>query len=444
MCRIRDGESRPEGEDRHMEMGVDTEILAAVFLDLASRSIGFDQGEWEITEAWVQQGADGEEVHIRIAKRKDHMLSCPKCGGRAGVYDTREHSWRHLDLWGLRTYVHCMVPRAQCDHCGVRTVPVPWVTRKNNREPFTKPMEAQVIKGAQRSTAKAVAETVGENDTKIWGVINRAVAQAREGADYSDVTKVGLDETAKARGQSYISVMMDLEGRRVVAVADGKDNKVVDELCDQLEAHRGDRRAVTDVTRDMSGPFAKGVRRNMPQAHQTIDKFHVTQLFTKATDEVRNAERKECDEKNELLKGTKYVWLKREENLTERQARIRAELDPKKSHLKTARACQMSEGMRDVYQKATREEAEEALTKLCSWMMHSNVKRMKTVAKTIRENWEDILNWWDSRVTNAILEGTNSLIQSIKRASRGFRNADYFTSMIFLRHGKLEFEALQG
>jgi transposase len=305
-------------------------------------------------------------------------------------------------------------------------------------------MEAQVLKGAMRSTTKAVAESVGESDAKVWGVINRAVAQARQGADYSGVTKVGLDETAKARGQSYISTMMDLGGARVVAVADGKDNGVVDDLCDQLEAHGGDRAKITDVTRDMSGPFAKGVRRNMPQAHQTIDKFHVMQLFSKATDEVRNAERKESDEKAELPRGTKYVWPEREENLTERQARIRVELDPKKSHLKTARACQMSEGMRDVYQRATREEAEYALKRLCSWIMHSNVPRMKKVAKTIRENWDDVLNWWDSRVTNAILEGTNSLIQSIKRASRGFRNPAYFTSMIFLRHGKLEFEALRG
>lgn len=293
-----------------MEMSIDTEVLAAAFLDLASRSIGFDQGEWEVTEAWVQPGDGGEEVHVRIAKRRDHLLRCPKCGGRAGVYDTRERTWRHLDLWGLRTYVHCMVPRAQCDECGVLTVPVPWVTRRNNREPFTKPMEAQVIRGAQRSTTKAVAEMVGESDAKLWGVINRAVAQARQGADYSGVTKVGLDETSKARGQSYISVMMDLEGTRVVGVADGKDNRVVDDLCDQLEAHGGDRARVTDVTRDMGGPFAKGVRRNMPQAHQTIDKFHVMQLFSKATDEVRNAERRESDEKAELLKGAEFVWLK--------------------------------------------------------------------------------------------------------------------------------------
>ena len=180
----------------------------------------------------------------------------------------------------------------------------------------------------------------------------------------------------------------------------------------------------------------------MPQAHQTIDKFHVIQLFTKAIDRVRCDERRESDEKREMLKGTKFVWIKGNENLTERQAATREALAPNRSHLKTARACQMMEGMRDVYRCESRDEAEGALKRLCSWMMHSNVARMKTVARTLRDNWDDILNWWDSRLTNAYLEGSNSLIQSMKRASRGFRNVEYYKAMIFLRMGKLDFAAL--
>jgi transposase len=171
-----------------------------------------------------------------------------------------------------------------------------------------------------------------------------------------------------------------------------------------------------------------------------LDKTHLS----KATDEAGNAEREESDERAELPRGTKHVWPEREGNLTERQAGTRVELDPKRSHLKAARACQMSEGMRDARQRATREEAGHALKRLCSRVMHSDVPGTRKVARTIRENWDDVPDWWDSGVTNAILEGTNSLIQSIKRASRGFRNPAYFTSMIFLRHGKLEFEALRG
>lgn len=49
-------------------------------------------------------------------------------------------------------------------------------------------------------------------------MLNRAVNEARTGAGYSGVTRAGVDDTARARGQSYISVMADLDSRRVVAV----------------------------------------------------------------------------------------------------------------------------------------------------------------------------------------------------------------------------------
>lgn len=52
-----------------------------------------------------------------------------------------------------------------------------------------------------------------------------------------------------------------------------------------------------------------------------------------------------------------------------------------------------------------------------------------------------ILNWFSRNATNAILEGLNTVVQSIKQATRGFRNVSYFETMIFLRLGHLDFSA---
>ena len=82
------------------------------------------------------------------------------------------------------------------------------------------------------------------------------------------------------------------------------------------------------------------------------------------------------------------------------------------------------------------------LDRLLSWMMHSNVPDMKGVARTVRENREGIPGYLDGRPANAYLEGANSLIQSIKRAARGFRNVEYLATAIFLRLGGLSFDAL--
>jgi transposase len=415
----------------------DAGMLAALF----ERSMGLDDA-WEVTGTWFEEVEGGsDELHVRVARRRGRAVPCPECGRRCGVHDTRERTWRHLDIWQFRTYVHCAVPRTDCPEHGVRTVLMPWEVRPNSH--FTALFEAQVLAACMRgSTVKAVAESLGEDDRRLWDMLRRAVGQAREAADYSGVRRVGVDETSRAKGHTYISTMLDLDGRRCVAVTDGNDRGAVGRMCEQLEAHGGDRTAIVEVTRDMGRAFSSAVTREMPQATQTIDRFHVMQLFTKATDAVRCDERRESDEKRAALSRTKYVWLKREENLTERQRETRERLAPNRSHLRTARACQMTEAMRDVYSCATAEEAGPELDRLASWMAHSNVPEMRVVAKTLRLNREGILNYFGARLTNAYLEGANSLIQSIKKAARGFRNVEYFKTFIFLGLGGLKFDAL--
>lgn len=148
----------------------------------------------------------------------------------------------------------------------------------------------------------------------------------------------------------------------------------------------------------------------MPQA---VDRFHVAQLLNRAIDHARCAERRESAERRRQPAGTKCVWLKRKEPPTERQPARREEPDPAKTHLRTARACQMGEALQDVHPCADREPAAEALDRLCSWMMHSSVSEMKAVARTLRKEREGILNWWKRGSADSFLEGLNSVVQSV-------------------------------
>ena len=66
---------------------------------------------------------------------------------------------------------------------------------------------------------------------------------------------------------------------------------------------------------------------------------------------------------------------------------------------------------------------------------------MKRVAATVREERGGILSWFSRRSTNGVVEGMNSVIQSMKRAARGFRGLANFTALIFLGLGRLEFAA---
>lgn len=394
--------------------------------------------EWRVEDVWFDspEGAD-EELHIRVGGTPGAAVARPERGARCGACDTRERTWRHLDIWQSRTVAHCRVPRADCPEHGPRTVRTPWELRPDPH--FTALFEAQVVVMAMSGVAVTeIARRVREPDSRIWDMLGRAVDEAREGAGYSGVTRVGVDDTARARGRRYISVMADVDGRRVVSVTEGGDKGAPARLCDQPGAHGGDRSAVAEVTRDMASSYSLGCAEAMPNAAQTVDRFHVMRLLSRALDKTRCAEAKSCEEKGRLLRGTKHVWPKRPENLTERQAEKRASLASE--HLLTARARAMVEAVRAVYSCATREEAAAELDRAISWIMHSNVPEMKKAARSIRDEREGVLDWFSARSSNGFLEGMNSIIQSLKRASRGFRNV-CFTTMIFLRLGRLDFSA---
>ena len=413
---------------------------AGMLARLFERSMGLGD-EWEVSDVWFEEREGAQDIlHVRVAHRRGQAVECPVCHRMCGTYGTRERTWRHLDIWQYETVVHCAVPRADCPRDGVHTARMPWEVRPNSH--FTALFEAQVIVMALSGmTVTAIAHLVHETDSRIWRLLMKAVSEARDAADYSGVVRVGIDDTARRRGQSYISIMADLDGQRAVAVTEGRGKGAVGRLCSELEEHGGDRTKVQEVTRDMAEAYSLGVAAEMPQAAQTVDRFHVVQLLNRAIDHARCAERRESVAKRHQLAGTRYVWLKRRESLTERQLAKREELDPAKTHLRTARACQMGEALQDVCSCPDRESAARALDCLCSWMMHSNVSEMKTVARTLRKEREGILNWWKRGSTNSFLEGLNSVVQSVRSAARGFRSIACFRTMIFLRLGRLDFTA---
>lgn len=150
---------------------------------------------------------------------------------------------------------------------------------------------------------------------------------------------------------------------------------------------------------------------------------------------MRAAEARESKEKAALLRRTRWLWLKNEGRLEASQ--LERKRDLAKESLRTGRACAMKEAMQRIYELDSREEAAEGLDGLVSWMKHSNLGPMKPVAKTLEKNRAEVLAYFDHGRTNSILEGLNSVIQSVKRAARGYRNFENFKAMIFLHLGRL-------
>ena len=111
-----------------------------------------------------------------------------------------------------------------------------------------------------------------------------------------------------------------------------------------------------------------------------------------------------------------------------------------KLKLKTSRALAMRETLQDIYILTDKEEACKQLKKLIKWMKLSRLEPMIASGKMLSSHLDNILNYFDDRLTNAALEGLNNVIQNSKGNARGFRNPDYFKAIIYLYCGDFNVE----
>ncbi len=151
---------------------------------------------WKVAEC--QFDVNQERLNIHLDFLKGSQFSCPACDqADCAVHDTKEKSWRHLNFFQHETYMTARVPRIKCSNCGVRLINVPWARAGSE---FTLLFEAYIMILAPSMPVKRIAELVSEHDTRLWRMIQHHVDEAREEADYSDVKKVGVDETSSKRG----------------------------------------------------------------------------------------------------------------------------------------------------------------------------------------------------------------------------------------------------
>lgn len=381
---------------------------------------------------------EGTQVlHIHLDFKRGAEFSVQAKDGtvvRGKAFDTIEKKWRHMNFFQFKAYIHARVPRIKLpDDKGICMVKVPWAEPSSG---FTLLFECFVLELVKHMSVLQVSRHIGETDRRVWSLVKRYVTEARKREDFSDLTALGIDETSK-KGHNYITVFADLLKRKVVFVTDGKDSGTVARFVKDLLEHNGNPELIRLVTCDMSLGFKKGIIENFSNAQTVIDKFHVIKLANEAVDMVRKLEAKE----NPVLKKTKYLWLKNFESLSlSQQVMID---DFRKLNLKTAKAYHMRLVLQEIYRRTnTVEEAKAAFEEYCSWLTDSCLEPMVNFAQTLKKHLADILNYWVWRFTNALLEGLNNVIQTAKRRARGFRNNEYFQTIIYLVAGKLDLRAV--
>jgi len=402
------------------------EVLEALF----ARALRLES-PWEISKVEFHEGKGIIKVNIDFPRGS--VFCCPVCGKEVKAYDTTEKGWRHLNFFQYACYLTVRVPRIDCPNDGILQIDVPWAREGAD---FTFLFESFAMTLVREMPVNKVSQIIDVDDNKLWRMMHYYTEAARQQEDYSGVKKIGVDETSKAKGHDYVSLFVDLAGRRTIFVAEGKGSETMAAFTQDFKEHHGNPDDITDVSIDMSPAFMKGVEENLPNALITFDKYHIMKVINVAVDEVRKAEAKQQD----LLRGQKYVFLKNRKNLTESQLNTLHSLESmSRLNLKTVRAYHIRENFQEIYKEETQEGFERALKKWYFRATHSRIEEIKEAAKTIKRHWAGVLRWYDSKVNNGILEGLNSLVQAAKAKARGYRTFKNLKTIIYMLTGKLDY-----
>jgi transposase len=376
----------------------------------------FDYGKARLEEA-----DDGPALVVQVKPRKNSRPFCSGCGRPGPAYDRlQERRFEFVPLWGIVVFLAYRMRRVNCDRCGVTVEMVPWCDGKNQ---LTTTYRWFLSTWAKRLSWSEVASIFRTSWESVFRAVDHAVEWGVAHRDVSELTAVGVDEIAWSRGHRYLTLVYHIgaESRRLLAVAEERTESSLRSCLEALGEPACKR--VRYVCSDMWKPYLNVIAERLGGAVHVLDRFHIMQKFGKAIDEIRAAEAKRLqrDGYEPVLKRSRWCFLKRPENLTDKQTVKLSEL--LKYNLRTVRAYLLREEFQRLWEYRRPAWAGRFLDEWTSRVMRSRLEPMKKIARTIRTHRLLILNWFHARgeVSSGAVEGLNNKVKLVTRKSYGFR-----------------------
>jgi transposase len=387
---------------------------------------------WEVKT--VALSLQAKKVEIELGWQWGTDAQCPECGRACSIHDCApERTWRHLDTMQFATLIRARTPRANCPEHGVKTMRVPWAAPQGRFTLLFERFAVDVLL-ASGSISQACG-LLGIGWETAQEIMRRAVERGLECRQLDGLKHLGMDEKSFKRGQSYISLLTDLEQSRVLDVVEERTAEAADQLWETLSPAQ--KEAVEAVAVDMWEPFIRTIQKQVPEADIVHDKFHISQYLGEAVDQVRRQEHKALmAQGDETLKGTRQLWLYNPEHFSPAQAEAFSAL--KDLHLKVARAWAAKELFSKFWEYQEVGWARRFFNDWFGWVSRSRLKPVIEVAQMLKRHLENLLTYLEHRITNAVTEGLNSKIQSLKAAARGFRSFRNYRIRILFFCGKLQ------
>ena len=242
---------------------------------------------------------------------------------------------------------------------------------------------------------------------------------------------LNIDEIALEKGHgNFVLVLSAPEEGYVLDVLPDRERKTLENWLAGLAPEV--KKAIRVVNLDMWEPYTLAVKAKLPQARIVVDRFHVMKNLNHClTMARREIQRNATAEVKQQLKGSRWVLVKNQKDLTEKQ---RAKLESLYQASPELKVChQLKEQFRTIFETITdRDTARVALRRWMKQVEKQSLTALQSFLVTLKNWFELILNYFLERWTNAFAEGINNKIKLIKRRAFGFTNFDHFRLRILV------------
>jgi transposase len=337
-----------------------------------------------------------KRVDIFIDFPRGSKFPCPVCGIPYGVHDTEERTWRHLNVFQYPTYVHARDPGIKCNEHGKKTVDLPWARKGRG---FSLHFEAMIVEMGREMPVSAVSRMVG------------------------------IDEFSVEKHHVYVILFYDIKNSRIIHIEDGKESDVFGKF---IMTHPFlDPAGIENITMDMYPSYISGAKEYFPDSSIVFDHFHVIKMMNETLDRIRRKEARE----NEILKHTRYDWLKNSSDLSKKE-RDRL-MSIKSLDLQTSHAYHFKIALHRLSQVNV-SIAEYYLRKWISWASRSRMPDIIKLGKRMKRHPDGIMEAIRSGINSAVVEGLNNKIRTAFKRSYGFKAQEYRDTIIYLVAGGLK------
>src|SRR5271155_5032781 len=382
--------------------------------------------------------SDRRSIEIAVRPRKGSKAVCSQCHEPGPGYDKlAERRFEFIPFWGFLVFLLYSMRRVDCRRCEAVVVEeVPWGDGKRT---LTNAYMLFLGRWARRLSWKETAEAFHTSWEKVFDAVEHVVTFGLAHRTLGQIDAIGVDEIQYAKGHKYLTLVyqIDLDVTRLLWV--GKERTI--ESFQGFFTTIGDEVAskIVFVCSDMWEPYLKVIRQKCSDALHILDRFHIVAKMNQALDDVRADEARRMKQEgfHPVLKKSRWLLLKRQENLTNKQRfRLR---DLLRYNLKTVRAYLLKEAFQQLWDYNSPAWAGKFLDQWCRQVMRSRIEPMKQIARSMRRHRELILNYFRAQklFSSGVVEGLNNKAKVTMRRSYGFRTFRCLELALYHSLGKL-------